>query len=117
MSDLTYTMIGDYQFPNLMPNENTTSPLGKYGRMRKQYLQNHRPVLWNSLRMSASLYPHLQEIDRTAQSRLTQMMPSLMQSVGATEELKAQNPLQWAGLMNTCRKQIEETILVELIYS
>ena len=117
MNELTYTRSGDYWIPNLSLSQQETQPLGKYGRMRKKYLQEHRPVLWNSLILSEKLYPHLREIDETANSRLEQMMPGLMQSAGVTEALKASDPMKWVGLMNSLKAQAEEVILTELIYA
>ena len=117
MNELTYTRSGDYWIPDLSLSQQESKPLGKYGRMRKKYLQEHRPVLWNSLILSEKLYPHLREIDETANSRLEQMMPGLMQSAGVTEALKASNPLKWVGLMNSLKAQAEEVILTELIYA
>ena len=117
MSELTYSKNGDYFIPNLSLSQQETKPLGKYGRMRKKYLQEHRPVLWNSLILSEKLYPHLREIDEAANSRLEQMMPELMKSAGVTEELKASDPMKWVGLMNTLKAQAEEIILKELVYS
>ena len=117
MNELTYTRSGDYWIPDLSLSQQETQPLGKYGRMRKKYLQEHRPVLWNSLILSEKLYPHLREIDETANSGLEQMMPGLMQSAGVTEALKASNPLKWVGLMNSLKAQAEEVILTELIYA
>ena len=117
MNELTYTRSGDYWIPNLTLSQQETQPLGKYGRMRKKYLQEHRPVLWNSLILSEKLYPHLREIDETANSRLEQMMPGLMQSAGVTEALKASDPMKWVGLMNSLKAQAEEVILTELIYA
>ena len=116
MRELIYEKNGDYLIPSLSLSEQKPQPLGKYGRMRKQYLQEHRPVLWNSLLLSEKLYPHLREIDEAANRRLEQMMPELMQSAGVTEELKASDPMQWVGLMNTLKAQAEETILTELVY-
>jgi len=117
MSELTYTKNGDYLVPDLSLSEQTAQPLGKYGRMRKAYLKEHRPVLWNSLILSEKLYPHLREIDETANSRLEQMMPELMKAAGVTESLKASDPMKWVGLMNTLKAQAEEVILTELVYS
>ena len=117
MNELTYTRSGDYWIPNLSLSQQETQPLGKYGRMRKKYLQEHRPVLWNSLILSEKLYPHLREIDETANSRLERMMPELMQSAGVTEALKASDPMKWVGLMNSLKAQAEEVILTELIYA
>ena len=117
MSSLTYRQNGDYQIPNLSLSDQSNQPLGKYGRLRKTYLKEHRPVLWNSMILSETLYPHLREIDQTANSRLEQMMPQLAESAGATEELKARDPMRWVGLMNTCKAQAEEILLAELINS
>ena len=116
MSQITYQPNGDYLLPNLTV-EKTEKPLGRYGRMRKAYLKNHQPMLFQSLLMTGKLYPHLLEIDETANSRLEQMMPQLAESAGATEELKARDPMRWVGLMNTCKAQAEEILMEELIHS
>ena len=116
-NSLTYTMNGDYQIPDLKLTEQPEKPLGKYGRMRKAYLKEHRPILYNQLLMTEKLYPHLIEIDETAQSRLEQMMPQLAKDAGATEQLKASDPMRWVGLMNTCKAQAEEILMAELIHS
>ena len=102
-NSLTYTMNGDYQIPDLKLTEQPEKPLGKYGRMRKAYLKEHRPLIYNQLLLTEKLYPHLIEIDETAQSRLEQMMPQLAKDAGATEQLKASDPMRWVGLMNTCK--------------
>ena len=116
-NSLTYTMNGDYQIPDLSLSEQPEKPLGKYGRMRKAYLKEHRPLIYNQLLMSEKLYPHLLEIDETANSRLEQMMPQLAKDAGATEQLKASDPMRWVGLMNTCKAQAEEILMAELIHS
>lgn len=113
---LNYTQNGDYLFPNLTLSETETKPLGKYGRMMKKYLQENRPVLWNSMILSETLYPHLREIDETANRKLEQMMPELMKQNGVTEELKASDPMMWTDLMNNLKHQAEEVILEELIH-
>ena len=116
-NSLTYTMNGDYQIPDLKLSEQQSKPLGKYGRMRKAYLKEHRPLIYNQLLLTEKLYPHLIEIDETAQSRLEQMMPQLAKDAGATEQLKASDPMRWVGLMNTCKAQAEEILMAELIHS
>ena len=116
-NNLTYTRNGDYLIPDLKLSEQPEKPLGKYGRMRKAYLKEHRPILYNQLLMTEKLYSHLLEIDETANSRLEQMMPRLAESAGATEALKARDPMAWVGLMNTCKAQAEEILLAKLINS
>ena len=116
-NNLTYTRCGDYEIPDLTLSEAENKPLGKYGRMRKRYLQKHRPVLWNSMILSEKLYPHLREIDEAANARLEQIMPELMKRSGVTESLKASDSMKWTGLMNTLKAQAEEIIFDELIYN
>ena len=113
---LQYTQNGDYLIPNIELNQ-PQMPLGKYGRMRRAFLKENRPVLYNHLLLSGKLYPHLAEIDQTAQQRLEQMMLTLTQAAGATEELQARDPMQWAGRMNACKAQAEEVIRNELIFN
>ena len=114
-NNLTYTRNGDYLIPDLKLEE--TKPLGRYGRMRRDYLKEHRPVLFNAMMVNGKLYPHLLEIEKTANSRMEQLLPQLMKQCGATEQLKAGDMMKWVGLMNNCKAQAEEMILNELIYS
>ena len=115
--EMTYTRNGDYLIPDLSLTETDQKPLGKYGRLRKTYLKEHRPILWNKMILSETLYPHLREIDETANRRLEQMMPELMKSAGVTESLKASDQMKWVQTMNNLKAQAEEVILSELIYS
>ena len=112
---MTITKTGDYSIPNLRLSE--TPEIGKYGRMRKKYLKEHRPVLYNRLLLSEKLYPHLAEIDSTANMRLGQLMDELKRSSGVDETMKATYPMLWVQTMNNLKSQAEETILSELIYS
>ena len=114
---MNYIQNGDYLIPDLKLSEQPEKPLGKYGRMRKAYLKEHRPILYNQLLMSEKLYPHLLEIDETANSRLEQLMPQLTAAAGVTEQLKASDPMRWVGLMNTCKAQAEGILVAELINS
>ena len=114
---MTYIQNGDYLIPDLKLSQQPEKPLGKYGRMRKTYLKEHHPILYNQMLLSEKLYPHLLEIDETSQNRLEQMMPQLAKEAGVTEELKARDPMRWVGLMNTLTAQIEEILIRELICS
>ncbi|MBQ2955252.1 MAG: TnpV protein [Clostridia bacterium] len=113
---MKYIQNGDYLIPDLTLNAQPAT-LGRYGRMRKKYLQEHRPVLWNRMLLSGTLDTHLQEIDTAANRRIEQTMPGLMKAAGVTENLKEQNPLLWTQQMNSLKAQIEEMILNELIFS
>ena len=114
-TELTYTSVGEYSLPNLKLSG--TEEIGKYGRMRREYLKTHRPILYNRLLLSEKLYAHLSEIDRTAQERTERMMSELMRQNGVTEKMKETDPMKWTGLMNNLKAQAEEVILTELIYS
>lgn len=113
---LEYLRNGDYLIPNLTMSEQPQQSLGKYGRMRKSYLQEHRPALYNHLLLSEKLYPHLLEINQTANERLELLMSTMIKAAAITEQLKNTNQMQWVGLMNTVKAQAEENIYAELIF-
>ena len=115
MEQITYTRCRDYNIPNLTLSETETKPLGKYGRMRKNYLKEYRPVLWNSMILSEKLYPHLREIDETANRRLEQLMSVLLTSAPAPN--KEIRQMAWVQHMNALKAQAEEIILAELIFN
>ena len=115
MKQITCTRCGDYNIPNLTLSETETKPLGKYGRMRKKYLQEQRPVLWNSMILSEKLYPHLREIDETASKRLEKLMSELLTSAPAPD--KETRQMAWVQHMNALKAQAEEIILAELIFN
>ena len=116
MNSLTYRQEGDVLLPNVSLGEMETRPLGKYGRMRKKYLMEHRPVLYNTLIATGKLQKHLMEIEETAQRRLEQMMTEMQEKAGLNERMKAENQMTWVGQMNALKAQAEEILKNELIY-
>ena len=115
---LTYTQAGDYLLPDLVLNEppmELTEPLGRYARMRKAFLKEHRQITYSRLLLTENLYPHLRETDEAATARLAQVMDALT----AREILpdKATDPMDWTATMNALKAQAEEMVLNELIYS
>ena len=112
--NVTYSTIGDYQLPILTLHQPKT-PLGKYGRLRRTYLMNHRPVLYNTMLLNGSLYPHLMEVEQTAESQMQQTMKQLLKQNPAPD--KEQNQMAWVQHMNSLQEQVEEVIRTELIYS
>lgn len=114
-NNLTYTLCGDYCIPNLSLSATEVKPIGKYGRMRKTYLKEHRPILWNTMILSETLYPHLYEIDETAHRRAEQIMAELLAVHPAPD--KATQQMAWVQHMNSLKAQAEEIILDELIYN
>ena len=113
-SNLSYTQTGDYLLPNLILNQ-PRKPLGKYGRLRRTYLMNHRPVLYNSMLLSGTLHPHLLEVEQTAESRMRQTMQELLKQNPAPN--KEQYQMEWVQHMNSLKAQAEELVMNELIYS
>ena len=112
--NVTYSTIGDYQLPNLtLPRQEKA--LGKYGRLRRTYLKEQRPVLYNTMLLNGSLYPHLMEMEQTAESQMQQTMAQLLKQNPAPD--KEQNQMAWVQHMNNLRAQAEELVLMELIYS
>ena len=113
-SNLSYTQTGDYLLPNLTLHQ-PKNPLGKYGRMRLNFLKQQHPVLYHTMLLNGSLYPHLMEVEQTAESRMQQTMEQLLKQNPAPD--KEQNQMAWVQHMNSLRAQAEELVLMELIYS
>ena len=113
-SNLNYTQTGDYLLPNLTLNQ-PRKPLGKYGRMRLNFLKQQHPVLYNTMLLNGSLYPHLMEVEQTAESRMQQTMAQLLKQTPAPD--KEQNQMAWVQHMNSLKAQAEELVMNELIYS
>ena len=113
-SNLSYTQTGDYLLPNLTLHQPKT-PLGKYGRMRLNFLKQQHPVLYNKMLLSGSLYPHLMEVEQTAESRMQQTMEQLLKQTPAPD--KESRQMAWVQHMNSLKAQAEELVLTELIYS
>ena len=112
--NITYTQNGDYLIPNIIIRK--TKPLGHYGRLRKAYLEMHRPILFNELVLTDKLFEHCAEIDETARNRMELIVRSLAEQNGVTEQLKAENQMEWVRQMNACKAQAEEVVKAELIY-
>ena len=113
-SNLSYTQTGDYLLPNLTLHQPKT-PLGKYGRMRLNFLKQQHPVLYHTMLLNGSLYPHLMEVEQTAESQMQQTMAQLLKQNPAPD--KEQNQMAWVQHMNSLKAQAEELVLTELIYS
>ena len=112
----TYAIGGDRVGASTVLSEAATENIGKYGRMRREYLQEYQPEFYNQLLLSGKLQVHLLEINYTAHQRLGRIMRELAKRAGAAKKLKASTSLKWAGLMNTWKVRVEKRILSELIY-
>ena len=113
--ELTYTLVGDYYIPNIALREENR-PIGRWGRLHRNYLEKHHPILFNDLVLSGQLWIYLADLNEQAQERLSLIVEQMKASEGVTEELKAADQMAWVGAMNSIRNRAEEIILREMIY-
>ena len=112
---IQYIRVGDYYIPDLtLPEQNR--PIGKWGRMHRDYLREHKPIQYNCLLLSGKLWTYLADLNQQAQNRLERMIDQMKVAEGITEALKASDPMVWVQSMNNIRARAEEIILQELIY-
>jgi hypothetical protein len=113
----TYRQVSDYLIPNLVPSDAGNYRIGKYGRMRRSYLKEHRKILYNNYVLEGTLFKHLSEIDQACNERMENIVSAMAKQEGVTEALKAANQIEWVCHMNSIRNRAEEIILTELVYA
>lgn len=97
---LEYTLEGDYYLPNLaLPEEHR--PIGKWGRLHREYLKTEHPIRFNDLVLSGQLWTYLADLNEQAQERLSLIIEQMQASEGVTEELKAADQMAWVCAMNS----------------
>ena len=112
---LDYVLVGDYYIPDLkLPEE--SRPIGRWGRMHKAFLQEHRPDQYNELLLSGKLWTYLADLNEQADDRLACIISQMQAAEGVSEELKICDQLAWVGAMNSIRIRAEEIIRSEMIY-
>ena len=110
-----YTLVGDYYLPDIaLPEE--TRPIGKWGRMHRDYLEQNHPIRFDDLVLSGQLWTYLADLNEQAQERLSLIIEQMKAAEGVTEELKATDQMAWIGAMNSICNRAEEIILREMIY-
>ena len=110
-----YTLHGDYYLPDLVLREE--EPIyGKYGMLRKQFLKEHRSAGYQYLLLTGKLNEHLNQIDQEAREQVETLMEQMTEKQGVTEELKAQDQMEWVRLMNNIKASAEEIVLKNMIY-
>lgn len=114
--ELTYTERNDIVYPDLALPEQTNHPIGKYGRMRLDYLKKRRRGTYTTLLASCTLNQHLYETEQEAKQQIDLTLSRLVKARGITEELKATNSLLWVQEMNNAKHDAEELVLNEIIY-
>ena len=114
--NIQYYKSGDYYLPDLQLQAPDLSPIGKYGRMRKQYLKEHRPILFSNLLLSEMLYPHPAVINQSCIDRMELLIRQMADREGVTEALKAADQMEWVRQMNNIQSRAKEIVLNELVY-
>ena len=110
-----YIQVGDYYIPDISLPQ-SSKPIGKWGRLYRDFLKNHHPVRYNALILSGQLWEILGQINEQAQNRLDRMIAQMAAAETVTEDLKAANPMVWVGAMNNIRSRAEEVVLQDLIW-
>lgn len=112
--NLTSSQHGDYYIPDIRLAHMGTQPLGKYGRMRRAFLEQNKPLLFNDMVLTETLFAHLWEVQQTCEMRMELLMDKLLKNNPAPD--KATQQLAWVAHMNSLKAQAEEIILQELVY-
>ena len=117
-SKITYRRVGDYFIPNLvLPPEEASVTLGKWGMMHKNYLEKHKKVFFNTLLMQGELYQHCAEIENQARDMFEALVEQIKEAEGITEQLKEDNQLEWVCRMQNIEARAREVVTTELIYT
>ena len=112
----TYTLVGDYYLPNLLPVEQEEKAISIWGQRRLRYLKQHRRVLYINLLVSSKLSEHLAEIDKQAEEMFFRLVNQMAERESVNEKLKADNQMEWVGRMNNIRSRTTEIVNYECVY-
>lgn len=113
---LTYHKKGDYLYPDLLPPEKENRPLGKYGRIRRSYLKEHKPIVYTNLLTTGELDKYLHEVDQEASEQVELLIKQIAKKQGITEIVKASNQMEWVERMYNIKNCAEEIVCSELIF-
>ena len=115
INNIEYVLVGDYYIPDLkLPHEER--PIGKYGRMHREYLKEYNPMMFNDLVLDGQIWTYLADLNEQAQERLSLIVEQMKVAEGVTEELKASDQMDWVRAMNSIRNRAEEIVLEEIVY-
>ena len=112
---MSYTLHGDYYLPDLVLRAEEPT-YGKYGMLRKQFLKEHRSAGYQYLLLTGKLNEHLNQTDQEAREQVETLMEQMTEKQSVTEELKAQDQMEWVRLMNNIKASAEEIVLKNMIY-
>ena len=113
----TYTMQGDYCLPDLTLPPEEEHPIGVWGQRRLRYLKRHHKILYYNLLTSGKLHSHLADVEEEAQELFFRLVKEYAERENVTEQLKAENPMEWVGRMNNIRERVNEVVNAEMIFT
>ena len=114
INNIEYVLVGDYYIPDLkLPNEER--PIGKYGRMHREYLKEHNSMMFNDLVLDGQLWTYLADLNEQAENRLQFIIKQMQETENVTDELKEQNQMAWVQAMNNIYNRAEEIVIHELV--
>ena len=116
INGLWYELQGDYYIPCLILSEEETQPIGLWGQRHKQYLKEHRHIVYTTMLIDGTLNRYLADINQQAEQMFHRLIDEMAQKQGVTEQLKAENQMERVQQMNACKAQAEEIVKFELIY-
>lgn len=116
MQELNYIRCGDYYIPDIRLSEETR-PIGRFGRMHREYLREHNPIRFDDLCLTGELLTYLADLNEQAQSRLELIISQMKVTEGVTENLKVTDQMAWVRAMNSICNRVEEIVISELIYN
>ena len=112
---IDYVLVGDYYIPDLkLPEEER--PIGKYGRMHREYLRENHPILFNELALRFQLWTYLADINEQAQERFQVIISQMQKAESVTEKMKEDNQWEWIQRMGSIHNRAEEIVLKERVY-
>ena len=117
MANITYRQVADYMIPNLMlPPEETSIRLGKWGMLHKDYLLKHKKALFITLLAEGRLYQHCAEIEKQAQQMFYTLIAQMIKTENITEQLKATDQMKWVQKMNNIQESVTETVYSDEVF-
>ena len=117
-NSISYRQVGDYLIPNLIiPPEEASITLGKWGTMHKTYLEKHKKVFFSSMLIQGKLYQHCAEVEAQARDMFDTLVEQMKEAEGVTEQLKEENQLEWVRRMGNIEQRAREVVCAELIYN
>lgn len=113
---ISYTLQGDYYLPNLALPEQDDEPIGLWGQRHLKYIKQHRKILYINLLTSGKLKGYLADLNEQAEDMFSRLVKQMAEREGVTEQLKANNQMEWVARMNNIRNRATEIVNKDIIY-